>query len=158
MKSTQSADAFYPANRIKNVRVDERGELQVLVEWQPQQGKNYPDTWVRQNSICYLKFSDEQEPEKNVTRDLLVGYLVNLLLDNPESNSETLKHLRTRAKGEEKIGQRRRGLKTNAVVPSSLNDQPKNSFQIAPSPVARSPRSTYQLRSHRNHKGRSVNK
>jgi len=142
MKSIQSADAFYPANRVKNARVDEQGELQVLVEWQPQQGKNYPDTW---------------EPEKNVTRDLLVGYLVNLLLDKAESNFETPKHLHTRAKGEEKIGQRRRGLRTSAVDPSSLNDQPKSS-QTAPSPVAQSPRSTYQLRSHQNHKGRSVNK
>jgi hypothetical protein len=157
MKSIQSADAFYPASRIKNARVDERGELQVLVEWQPQQGKKYPDTWVRQSSISDMTFSDEQEPEKNVTRDLLVGYLVNLLLDNAESNFETPKHLHTRAKGEEKTGQRRRGLKTNAVDPSPLNDQPKSS-QTAPSPVARSPRSTYQLRSHRNHKGRSVNK
>ena len=49
-KSTESAAAFYPANRIKGARLDERGELQVLVEWKPQQGKKYSDTWVRRRS------------------------------------------------------------------------------------------------------------
>ena len=110
------------------------------------------------HSISDVKLSDEQEPEKNVTRDLLVGYLVNLLVDNAESKFETPKHLHTKAKSEEKIRQRRRGLKTSVVDSGPLNDQSKNPPQTAPSPIARSPRSTYQLRSHRNHKGRSVHK
>jgi hypothetical protein len=158
---TKKAAAFHPANRIKIARLDGRGELQVLVEWKPQQGKKYSDTWVRRRSNKRYRHFLTNRNRKTTSLAICLsrGYLKTLVQETAESDFENSKNplhgvqrRKTKSNNDAAVS------KTSALDPSSVNHQYQNSFQTVRSSVARSPRSKYQLRNRPNHEGLAVDK